>query len=257
MGESEPDSRWNDWFRGRRALVTGAAGGIGAAVVEIFRVGGARVAGIDLPGAWDADCASRGVRQIEARLGLEAATTQAIREGIDWLGGLDILVNNAGTTVRAPISDTDTRVVSQVLEANLTSALFASRAGVDALSEAKGCIVNVASINALKGNLDLSAYAASKGGLVAMTRALAVELAESGIRVNAVCPGTVATRMTDEYLQSVASSASLLEQLSRKHPLGRIAEAREVANVIAFLSSQAASFVTGVSVPVDGGRSAA
>ncbi|HEY4152333.1 MAG TPA: SDR family oxidoreductase, partial [Pseudolysinimonas sp.] len=250
-----PDVRWTGWFPGRRILVTGAAGGIGAAALEIFRVGGAHVVGIDVPGAWDAVPPRPGVLQIESRLGSEIPTTQAIDEGIDWLGGLDVLVNNAGITVRAPIGDTDASLVSRVLETNLTSALFSSRAAVAALSEARGCIVNVASINALRGNVGLSAYAASKGGMVAMTRALAVELADRGVRVNAVCPGTVATPMTDEYLDSVSDPEALSDRLARKHPLGRIAEAREVADVIAFLSSSAASFVTGVSLPVDGGRS--
>jgi 3-oxoacyl-[acyl-carrier protein] reductase len=114
--------------------------------------------------------------------------------------------------------------------------------------------VNTASINALRGNVDLTAYTAAKGGLVAMTRALATELAPDRIRVNAICPGTVDTPMTDEYLAASASPEDLREQLVRKHPLGRLATADDVAQAALFLASDDAAFITGIALPVDGGR---
>jgi NAD(P)-dependent dehydrogenase (short-subunit alcohol dehydrogenase family) len=118
-----------------------------------------------------------------------------------------------------------------------------------------GSIVNNASINALRGNTGLIAYSASKGGVVAMTRSLALDLAPFGIRVNCLCPGAIDTKMTRDYLASVSDPAAVERAIIDKHPMGRMASAEEVAAVAVFLASPAASFLTGTAIPVDGGRS--
>ena len=250
---------WTGWFAGSRVILTGGAGGIGLATLDAFLAGGARVAVVDLPLApGSAEIApSSGVRYFPASLGSQVRGEEVVRECLGWLGGLDILVNNAGITVRATLENSGQELVDRVIETNLLSAFFMSRAAVPALKESTGCIVNVASINALRGNDLLAAYAASKGGLASLSRALAVELAPYGIRVNCVCPGTVLTPMTDTYVSQADDPSARMARLLGKHPLGRLAQASEVADSILFLSSSAASFINGVALPVDGGRSIA
>ena len=168
---------------------------------------------------------------------------------------MDVLINNAGIAVRASLPDTTDELWDYVLQTNLASAFYMARAVVPTMQAGGGgAIVNIASINAIRGNLELTAYGASKGGMTAMTRVMAMELAPDNIRVNALCPGTVHTPMNDQYLASVADREATIEMLAAKHPMGRIATADDVAWAALFLASDRASFITGVSLPVDGGR---
>jgi NAD(P)-dependent dehydrogenase (short-subunit alcohol dehydrogenase family) len=246
-------------FAGRVAIVTGAAGGVGAQTVRRLLDGGAQVLACDRDAdrlaATSSPHDSEGLELLALDLRDHASADRVVAAAMERFGRLDTLINNAGVTIRAALERTTDDLWDTALDINLGAAFRLSRAAAPEIRSAGGgAIVNVASINALRGNFDLCAYSASKAGLVGLTRALAVELARDGIRVNAVCPGTVDTPMLDEYLDSVADPVDVCAALAAKHPLGRIATAGEVADAIAFLASDEARFVTGVAMPVDGGR---
>ena len=242
---------------GKVAIVTGAAMGIGARITELLLHAGASVVAGDI--AYDAlEERFSGVGRVRTcradvrrRSDCEALASAAI----DLHGRADILINNAGITRRAPLSDTTDELWDDVLQTNLAGAFYMARAVVPTMqAQGGGAIVNIASINAIRGNLELTAYGASKGGMTGMTRVMAMELAPDNIRVNALCPGTVDTPMNDLYLASVEDRAATRAMLVAKHPLGRIATADDVAWATLFLASDRASFITGVSLPIDGGR---
>ena len=242
---------------GKVAIVTGAANGVGARLTELLIGAKATVVAGDI--AHDVlDTRFGGVEGVCTRrvdLRRRSDCEELAAAAIDVLGRVDILFNNAGIAMRASLSDTTDELWNDTIQANLASAFYMSRAVVPAMrSQGGGAIVNVASINAIRGNLDLTAYSASKGGLVAMTRAMATELAPSSIRVNALCPGTIDTPMNEQYLASVEDRSAAQAMLVAKHPLGRIATADDVAWAALFLASDQASFITGVALPVDGGR---
>ena len=242
---------------GKVAVVTGAAMGIGARIAELLLQAGASVVAGDI--AYEAleerfsGVGSVRIRHADVRQRSDCEALAAA--AISRHGRVDILVNNAGISVRAPVADTTDELWNDTLQTNLASAFYMARAVVPTMqAQGGGAIVNVASINAIRGNLELTAYGASKGGMAGMTRVMAMELAPDNIRVNALCPGTVDTPMNDQYLASVADPEATMEMLVAKHPLGRIATADDVAWAALFLASDRASFITGVSLPVDGGR---
>jgi 3-oxoacyl-[acyl-carrier protein] reductase len=245
-------------FAGHVAIVTGAARGVGGRAVELLVAEGARVVAADLRG--DELAARFGglaaqVRRVVADVSTTAGCEELVAEATEPFGGLDLVFANAGVTLRAPLDDTSDELWRQLIDANLASVFRAARAAVPALrARGGGAIVANASINALKGNLDLVAYSAAKAGVLGVVRALALELAPDRIRVNAVCPGTIDTPMTDEDLSRTADPEAARAAVVRKHPLGRLASADEVARAALFLGSSDAAFITGVALPVDGGR---
>ena len=236
-------------LKGKVALVTGAGRGIGRSTVESLRTLGATVvAGLEADSQRQAmegvDCVLLDVREASQ---WAAAVSHCQRAH----GGLDILVNNAGILREGTAEETSLETWHEVLAVNLMSVFLGAKYAVPALKErGGGAIVNVASIDGLMGNLRHVAYAASKGGVVSITRALAMDHAPDGIRVNCVCPGTVNTQMVRENMAVYSE-----ELIRQKHPLGRQAEPEEVADAIAYLCSPQASFITGQALPVDGGRS--
>ena len=242
---------------GKVAIVTGAAMGIGARISELLLRAGTSVVAGDI--AYEAlEERFRGIESarmcradVRRRSDCEALAAAAI----DLHGRVDILINNAGITIRAPLPGTTDAIWDNVLQTNLAGAFYMARAVVPTMqAQGGGAIINIASINAIRGNLELTAYGASKGGMTGMTRVMAMELAPDNIRVNALCPGAVDTPMIDQYLASVEDPEATMEMLVGKHPLGRIATADDVAWAALFLASDSASFITGVSLPVDGGR---
>lgn len=245
-------------FEGRVAVVTGGARGVGRRAVELLLQDGASVvAGDRLGDELSAvfATAGRALELVQADVRERAGCERLIDAALSRFGRLDVLFNNAGVTVRGAVEETDDELWNEALETNLRGVFYCCRAAVPQMRRQNGgSIVNNASINAIRGNVDLTAYSAAKGGVVAMTRALATELAPAGIRVNAVCPGTIDTPMTEEYLATSDRPDELREALARKHPLGRLATADDVAHAALFLASDDAAFITGVALPVDGGR---
>ncbi|HEY9565391.1 MAG TPA: SDR family NAD(P)-dependent oxidoreductase [Nocardioides sp.] len=243
----------SDDLTGRRALVTGAASGIGRAVVQHFVAAGARVVVTDV--ARDAlETVAEQTSTIAAVADLRdlAAIDSLVAAAGRALDGLDTVVNCAGVITHAPLAELDPETWHLALDVNLTAPYALCRAALPWLRQSSGSsVVNVASgMGLLPDAPGASAYAASKGGLIALTRALAAELAPT-IRVNAVAPGLTDTPMTTHLLQD---DGGKIPDAVRRYALQRAAAPSEIASAIAFLASDAASFITGATLAVDGGR---
>jgi NAD(P)-dependent dehydrogenase (short-subunit alcohol dehydrogenase family) len=242
---------------GRVALVTGGGAGIGRATAHALSQAGAHVAVSDIDEEAARTVAGEIGRGEAHRLDVadEAAVKAVVGALIDRHGRIDVLVNNAGLGARMPTVDLPTERWRHVHAVNLDGSFFCAReAGRHMLAAGRGAVVNVASIMGLVGNAHYGhlAYHSAKGALVNFTRALACEWAPSGVRVNAVAPTFARTRLTEPLLTDQA----LTERLLADTPMGRFAEADEVAAAILFLASDAASMITGVTLPVDGGWTA-
>ena len=249
-----------DWTD-KRVLVTGGSRGIGRAAAAAFHERGARVAinGRTAPSAAAAIAALGGGDRLVAAPGdvATAAGCEAIvGTALAGLGGLDVLVNSAGVGKTGPIEDFDEAAWDETLDVNLKGTFFCIRAALAALRDAKGNVVNLASDAGLIGELGLTVYCASKGGVVNMTRALALELAPD-VRVNCVCPGYVDTDMVRrdgiERAEDVAAAERAVIDYA---PLKRIATPGEIATAIVYLASDDARFVTGAAFQIDGGSTA-
>jgi 3-oxoacyl-[acyl-carrier protein] reductase len=247
---------------GRRAVVTGAAAGIGAAIARQLIRQGATVHGLDRDAEglerMTAECGAGGFLGYPVDLADRAAVDRALVGVIEGLGGrCDILVNNAGVSRLLSLSDTDDTLLDWMMAVNFVAAFRITRALLPALvASGRGSVVNIASELALVGQPDYSGYCATKGALLAWSRALALELAERQIRVNVVCPGPVDTRLLREefgtHTDPQAAQAAELGTI----PLSRLGLPTDIAPVVAFLAGDAAAFVTGAAWCVDGGKTA-
>lgn len=243
------------------ALITGAASGIGRATAALFGQEGAKVMCADI----DGEGAERTARQI-ADSGGEAASTRAdvsvaadvegmVRATVERWGRLDVLVNNAGIYFILPLTQVPEEEWDRLMSINLKGVYLGCKYAIPQMvSQGKGVIVNTASIAGLRGAANWTTYCASKGGVVQLTKALAVELARLNVRVNCVCPGIIDTGMFDQAVSMTgADKAELAASIGEAHPMGRIGRPEEVAAAILFLASEEASFITGVPLSVDGG----
>jgi len=246
---------------GKVAVVTGAAKGIGAGIAERFLEAGAAVAAFDVDGpavrSMSGRLAPKGrVLAIEGDVAEEAHVKGAIEQTVAHYGRLDVLVNNAGVDLAAAFLDYTTEKWDRQLGVNLKGAFLFCRYAVPHMSGSGGAIVNISSVRAFVSYAGNAAYDASKAGLIALTRALALELGDKKIRVNAVCPGYIDTPMTEEWLASSPDRDETTRQLLAVHPLGRIGTPRDIADAALFLASDAASFISGTSLTVDGAMTA-
>lgn len=247
-------------FQGRIGIVTGAGSGIGLATAWRLAREGARLVLADIQdaGAIAGELAAAGAEVVFRRTDVAvAAEWKELTEfTIARLGGLDFLINNAGIPLVKTVLDTSEAEWERVMAVNLKSVFLACRAAVPLLRGRPGAaIVNVASELGLVGHAAAAAYCASKGGVIQLTRAMAIDHAADGIRINAVCPGPVDTPLLDAFIQAEQDRGA-----TRKNEtatlLGRVGQPEEVAAAILFLASEDASFITGSALLVDGGLTA-
>ena len=241
-------------YQGKVALVTGGGSGVGRATVELLLQRGARVAAVDRNPEALASLPDE-VFTRAADILDTAAVTGFVSDIAGRWGAVDLLVNNAGAEHTASALDTSHADWNRVIGVNLTGTLEMSQAVLPAMCErGRGAIVNVSSISGLLGWPLSAAYCAAKGGVIQLTRQMAVDFGPKGVRVNAVAPGTTLTPMIERLFAEMAAEARAA--IAERHPIGRFAQPHEIARAILFLGSDAASFITGAVLPVDGGYTA-
>jgi NAD(P)-dependent dehydrogenase (short-subunit alcohol dehydrogenase family) len=235
-------------LEGFRALVTGGTGGIGGAVARALRDAGAEVVATGL-GTDEVEAARRAAEFAGIRVApLDVADPAAVSAFVGTLDRLDILVNGAGMIVRAG-REFELETFQKVVEVNLTGAMRLATACRPLLAARGGAIVNVASMLSFFGSGTAPAYSASKGGIAQLTKSLAIAWATDGIRVNAVAPGWIQTALTGPLQEDPGRSAAIVART----PLGRWGRPDDIGGAVVFLCSEAASFITGAVLPVDGG----
>jgi len=247
---------------GKVAVITGASSGIGAATAKLFAQRGASLV---LTGRNQENlekvasaCASAAGKPLTiiANLDQEKEVENIVKETVDKMGSLDILVNNAGILEMGTIENSSLEQYDKIMNTNVRAIYQLTMLAVPHLIKTQGCIVNVSSVNGLRSFPGVLAYNISKSALDQLTRCVALELAPKKVRVNSVNPGVIITDLQRRGGLNEESYAKFLERSKETHALGRPGEAEEVAESIAFLASDAASFTTGVTLPVDGGRHA-
>ena len=243
------------------AIVTGAANGIGEATARRFARDGAAVVLVDLDER--AEAIAEELRNVGGQavfvpgdVSNEADVQRIIQTAVDTFDGLSVVVNNAAITLPKGYADTNVDEWDRVLGVNLRSVYLFLRAATPELRASSGAVVNVASFHAAATIENFAAYAAAKTGVVGLTRSAALDLAPHGVRVNAVCPGIVETKMWATWLEEVADPEETIRDVLKLQPLGRIGVPDDIANAIAFLASDQASYITGATLFVDGGVSA-
>ena len=249
------------------SIVTGAASGIGKATALTFGREGAKVLcadinreGADAVAAQIADTGGEAA-SIQVDVSQEDQVIAMIGDAASRWGRLDVVYNNAGVGTGGPIAQMTVEEWDRIMAINLRGVFLGTKHAVpEMLKSGGGAIVNTASDAGIMGTPMLAAYCASKGGVVLFTKATAIELAPMGIRVNAVCPGVIRTPILDPMLEQArmmgATPEQVWERMARAHPIGRVGDPEEVANTVAFLASDKASFITGVALSIDGGLAA-
>ena len=245
-------------LQGRVALITGAAAGFGEAIAQRFVAEGAKVLVADLEGARAQDVATSlgaSARAVRCDVSSRADVDAAVAACVDAFGGVDILVNNAGTTHRnQSMLEVDEATFDRVFAVNVKSIFHTTQAVVPLMKARRsGCIVNIGSTAGIRPRPGLTWYNASKGAVNLLSKSMAAELGPDGIRVNAVCPVMSPTALIEQFL-GVPDTPEARAKVVAGIPLGRMSTPEDVAEAALYLASDAARFITGVELPVDGGR---
>jgi meso-butanediol dehydrogenase/(S,S)-butanediol dehydrogenase/diacetyl reductase len=241
-------------LEGMTAIVTGAASGIGAATVRRFTEDGAVVVGFDVQEPVEPSAAVHGAWSVDVRDA--AAIEAAVAAAVEAVGPPDVLVNAAGVSGFGGVVDLDEAEWDRVLDINLKGTYLVSRHVLPhLLAKGKGSVINLASVDGLEGMNAQAAYNASKGGVVVLTKNMAIDYGPQGVRVNCLCPGLIRTPLTEVLFEEEAM-AGIKDTFVGHHPLGRPGRPEEVAAVAAFLAGDDASFVNGHALTVDGGYTA-
>lgn len=246
-------------FQNKAALVTGGAMGIGGAVAKLLGKRGAKILIVDrakeeaLKTVSEIKISGGEAEFFEADVSNIKNCADAVSKAIELYGRLDIVSNNAGIQRYGTVESTPENEWDDVMNINLKSVFYICKYSIPHLRKSKGSIVNMTSVQAFATQRGVAAYTTSKHALIGLTRSMAIDYARDGIRVNCVAPGTVDTPMLKFAASLDPDPESVYETCRNMHPLGRIAEAQEVAEVVAFLASSKASFVTGACYQVDGG----
>ena len=240
-------------FDGLVALVTGGASGIGAAVASALSAGGARVAALDL----HSEQVDEPIRGVRCDVTDDASCRAAVQEVVNTFGGLDVVVNNAGIGAQGDVTANDDAEWHRVLDLNVVGMVRISRAALPHLQRSgAAAIVNTCSVVATAGLPQRALYSASKGAVLALTRAMAADHLRDGIRVNCVNPGTADTPWIHRLLQSAPDPAAERAALESRQPHGRLVSADEVAAAVVYLAGPRSGSTTGVDLAVDGGMQA-
>ena len=245
-------------LQGRVALITGAAAGFGEAIARRFVAEGAKVLVADLDGSRAQDVATSlgaSARAVRCDVSSRADVDAAVAACVDAFGGVDILVNNAGTTHRnQSMLEVDEATFDRVFAVNVKSIFHTTQAVVPLIKARRsGCIVNIGSTAGIRPRPGLTWYNASKGAVNLLSKSMAAELGPDGIRVNAVCPVMSPTALIEQFL-GVPDTPEARAKVVAGIPLGRMSTPEDVAEATLYLASDAARFITGVELPVDGGR---
>jgi NAD(P)-dependent dehydrogenase (short-subunit alcohol dehydrogenase family) len=234
------------------ALVTGASRGIGAAIADRFAREGVRVVGVSrTPSESDLD-----VECARVDVSRPADVEQLIEDVVQRHGRLDVVVNNAAIEHEGTVVETSPEEWDDVMAVNLRSVFLCAKYAIPHLSHTQGVIINVASVDGLWAEPSLAAYCAAKGGVIALTRAIAIDHGHEGVRCMCICPSYVATDMLEQFYEAQPDPAGARAGAAALHPLGRISTPAEVAALAVWLSSDDASFATGQAYVLDGGLTA-
>ena len=225
-------------LKGKTAIVTGGAAGIGAAIVERLRDEGTRVEIFDLKASPPVDITSY----------------DAVKAAVERVGPVDILINNAGWDMFKPFLQTDPAFWQKIISINLVGAMNLLHCVLPGMAaQGRGRVVNIASDAGRVGSSGEAPYSACKGGIIALTKTLARELATKGVRLNVVCPGLTETGMLENFMQGAGNPDKLREAYRRAVPIGRLGKPEDIAGAVLFLASDDAEFITGQTLSVSGG----
>jgi NAD(P)-dependent dehydrogenase (short-subunit alcohol dehydrogenase family) len=247
---------------GKSALVTGGATGIGRAIAEGFLREGARVAvgdvNVELGERTRGELLALGpVVFLPGDVSRSDEARRMVEGTVEAFGSIDVLVNNAGITLRGSVADTRQEDWDRVLAVNLTGVYLCSKWAIPHMvARGGGSIINIGSIASVIGLMENAAYNASKGGVLALTRNMALDYARHNIRVNAVCPAMIRTPMLEDFIRIQPDPEAYVRQVEQAIPLGRIGEPEDVVGAAVFLASDESRFVTGSALMVDGGYTA-
>lgn len=255
---SETSFSWG--LQGKVSIITGAANGIGQACARLFAEQGAKVVLADIQDAQGQSLAQELIAQgqqasyVHCDVGHKSDVDALVTQVLKQYGRIDVLVSNAGIFKTSPFLEVSESDFDEVLRVNLKGAFLMGQAAARAMkANGGGAIVHMSSVNGVMAIPEIASYNVSKGGINQLTRAMALALADDGIRVNAVAPGTIATELAR---QAVLTSDAARTKILSRTPMKRLGEPEEVARTVAFLASDAASYITGEILTIDGGRTA-